>query len=170
MGVVAGGAEGVRETALRSPEPLVVYVPAPGLGPLSAVVEGSAIVGPASCGSGCPRPFAVYYEGNVYGASNLTTLAERAACAAGRLRGNHPTTSRAVVKAHDVEKVGVLREGEYGARVEIPGDANIAGGEERARSLLARWLGVGEEGLDRELASRFGVASSGSKARKGGGR
>lgn len=170
MGAVAVEAERAGVSAERAPEPLAVYVPAPGLGPLTAVARGSAIVGPVSCGPGCPRPFAVYYEGNVYGASNLATLAERAESAAGRLRNNHPTTARAVVRAHDVEKVGVLREGEDGPRIEVSDDAGVPGGDERARSLLADWLDVVEAGLDPELAPRSRAASGGAVARKGGGR
>ena len=133
-------------------EPISVYVPTAALGPLTAVAKGSAIVAGPPCGvPGCPRTFPVYYEG-VYETKGVATFADRAAGATRKLRECIPTYSRVLVRAHDLERVGVLYEPPEGAaRIELVRDAHADDG--RARTLLSRWLGIEEAALDRQLKS-----------------
>lgn len=150
---------------------LALYVPAAILGPLTGVAPGSGIVGPRPCGTrGCPKPFVVYYEGDVHRTGELKTLADRAGHAAGRLRAEYPTVARTTVRAHDVVEVGVLygtgesrgAEGQEDVRIALLPDAE--GSEVRSRRLLAAWLEIDEASLDRELRASRGVS------KKAGGR
>ena len=163
--------------------PLAVYVPAALLGPLTGVAPGSGIVGPRPCGTpNCPKPFVVYYEGDVYrsGVSGeLKTLADRALHAAGRLRAEYPTVARTRVRSCDVVEVGTLYEpsapaeplaerGNQGnagsqavARISLARDGQ--GSDGRSRRLLAAWLEVEEGLLDRELMGSRGARGKASK-------
>ena len=151
---------------------LAVYAPAALLGPLTGVAPGSAIVGPRPCGIGsCPRPFVVYYEGDVYKTGELKTLADRAAQAAGRLRSEYPTVARAAVRACDVVEVGTLYEPSAATSTKSEKQAGASpravaqislvrdgqGSDEQSRRLLAAWLEVEEASLDRELVGSRSV-------------
>lgn len=50
----------------------------------------------------------VYFEGNRFGASNLSTFEERVQCAAGRLYTNYPTIARGLFPASEFDTVGSL--------------------------------------------------------------
>src|SRR5262245_35530396 len=50
----------------------------------------------------------VYFEGNLYDAENLQTLAERIACAADRLVHRYPTIARARCEARDFAATGLV--------------------------------------------------------------
>ena len=91
---------------------LVVYVPRPDSNAAQVIAPGSAVVG---------RPDAVrevvvdgvrtkmvevYFEGNLYGASNLVTMGQRLAQAAGRLVARYPTTARGWFDEGDLVVVG----------------------------------------------------------------
>lgn len=77
--------------------PLSVYVPTRHLG----IAEGSGIVGAQSVDM-----VHVYYEGNLYDASNIVTWADRIDHAADRLVANYPTIAQMVTDAEDLTRVG----------------------------------------------------------------
>lgn len=111
--------------------PLVLFVPAsfvPGqviaAGDLAGVLPGSAIVGVP----GTPPYVEVAFEGNVYGAVNLTRFVERAASAAWRLWTDAPTVARRTVSPASLVSVGVYR---TNGEIVLP-----EGGERRLRSWL----------------------------------
>lgn len=49
-----------------------------------------------------------YYEGNLYGAANLTSFQERALCAYGRLTMRYPTIAQAAIPLYEFDVVGSL--------------------------------------------------------------
>jgi hypothetical protein len=84
---------------------LTIYVPrTPTPHSLANIKPGSALVGlPAADRT------VVYYEGNVYGADNLRTFAQRLNCAADRLDSRYPTIARISVNNEDLIDVGTVR-------------------------------------------------------------
>ena len=52
-----------------------------------------------------------YFEGNIYGASNVKTFDDKAALAYGRLVQNYPTTGKMVIDPDEYEIVGSIRGG-----------------------------------------------------------
>jgi hypothetical protein len=110
---------------------IAVFVPASTTVPFAALVAaGSAIVGPAE-GSEADQ-VTVYYEGNLYGAANVKTYADRARLAAGRLAASYPTIARAVVPRPALLQVGWF-DPENG--ITLLNDA-------QGKAALASWLGV----------------------------
>jgi hypothetical protein len=105
--------------------PLAVVIPAVfGSGPLGRVLPRSGIVARRlSHGK-----VEVYFEGNRYGAANLTTFEERVLCAAGRLTARYPTVAKAWCDLGDIEVVGVC----YPDRGEV-----VIGRPERLEAWLA---------------------------------
>lgn len=179
----ASAAEDRAEDGAAVGRPLYVYVPAAALGPLTGIAEGSAIVGRPPCGlAGCPRPVVVSYEGaegeagsangsagGSVGGSPAGTLTDRAVRAAGRLRDGGPGVSGATVRAHDLREVGALYEpGDGTARIDLVRDERGDDGE--ARGLLARWLGVAEAAVDRELKRSRAERRRSARVRRGEGR
>lgn len=57
------------------------------------IKAGSGVVARITAERG-PAYASIYYEGNLYGASNLNTQEEKERCAAGRLHENYPTVAR----------------------------------------------------------------------------
>lgn len=83
-----------------------VYVPAEGQ--LETIAPGSAIVGnptEAELHDG-RRLVQIYYEGNLYGASNLDTYEGRLLIAADRLSVHYPTIAQRLVPSEDLICVG----------------------------------------------------------------
>lgn len=78
-----------------------VFIPAPGV--LTDVAPGSGVVGQAG-----DERFTLYYEGNLYGAANVVTWADRTFMAAGRMLTKYPTTARCAVDPDHVILVGHL--------------------------------------------------------------
>jgi hypothetical protein len=79
-----------------------VYVP-------DATALSMARVAPASGVVAEPHPsgrLLAHYEGNLHGAHNMTTWADRVSHAAGRMRASYPTTALALVKHEDLVEVG----------------------------------------------------------------
>ena len=68
------------------------------------IKQGSAIVGYRRS----EETAHVYYEGNLYNASNLTTFRERAVCAYGRMTNQYPTVAQAMVDLEEFEIVGEM--------------------------------------------------------------
>lgn len=103
----------------------------------------SAIVGAPDAPEDQKRTL-VYYEGNRYGSSSMTTLADRAMYAAGRLSMRYPTVARATVSSRALQLVGTFTPG-HG--VDVPD----------ATSLIAvgKWLGLFNDGqLDSAAVAR----------------
>lgn len=71
------------------------------------IATASAIVAHRGDREGASR--AIYYEGNVHGASNLHRYEERVNCAVGRLRLKYPTIARADVPSGALHLVGRAR-------------------------------------------------------------
>jgi hypothetical protein len=112
---------------------LRVYVPA---GELPWLAPGSAIVG---------QPFGDHvladYEGNLYGAENIKTYADRALHAAGRhvWKGHgYPTVARRFLSASDLVEIGVYDTTSWSLYV-------------GNREALASWLGISVDELGPEL-------------------
>jgi hypothetical protein len=110
---------------------IVVYVPADGHLATSAIVSGSAIVGRPVAGA---DDVEVYYEGNVHGAANMRTLADRAAHACGRMLQSYPTVAKRIVPREALVVVGTFEP--RASRIILTGPQS-----ERA---VADWLGVPE--------------------------
>ncbi len=91
---------------------LVIYVPAPGHPALAGIAPGSGIVGSPErlVGRGGPdiELVTIDYEGNLYGASNVRTWADRVLVAEGRQRVWYPTVARRVVPSEALVRVGTL--------------------------------------------------------------
>lgn len=73
---------------------------------LPYVARGSGIVGDLATYD--PGRLLVYYEGNIYGMSNIKTFADRVYHAAGRLLQHYPTIAVASVLRSRMEEVGVF--------------------------------------------------------------
>lgn len=95
------------------------------------IVPGSGIVGRASL---FPERIALDYEGNIYGAVNMRTFADRVQIAASRAAANYPTVARALVERERVKRIGVYDEHR--------GTVTLT--EPNAEAELAAWLGVRE--------------------------
>jgi hypothetical protein len=115
-----------------------VVVPVEGSGADGMIARGSGIVAePREDGE-----VSLYFEGNVHGAANLKTWADRVAHAYERAtwRGRgYPTIAKGVYGPDDVIEVGVF---EPGRGVTLASRAKAA--------LVASWLEVDEEDLGRE--------------------
>jgi hypothetical protein len=84
------------------PKTLAVVIPRdPERGPLRGVRRGSGMVGHKS-----GDLIEVYFEGNLYGAVNLTRFEDRVLCAADRLVARYPTTAKRLVALTDLEVIG----------------------------------------------------------------
>jgi len=118
------GYEKAVEAALDE-QKIAVYVPATMR--LAHVKAGSAIVGTPFRGG-----VLVDYEGNLHGAANLKTYADRALHAWGRHVKRYPTVARALVEPYEVVQVGSF-DPEAGVVAVFRGTQHGA---------LKRWLGV----------------------------
>ena len=78
-----------------------VYVPAPGSHVRRTIAEGSGIVGTME-----DDRLLIDYEGNLYGAVNIKTFADRVDVAWGRHRVRYPTVARMLVKPEEMRHVG----------------------------------------------------------------
>jgi len=101
-----------------------VYVPGPNC-PIS-IVDGSGIVGCRHKGD----LIEIYFEGNIYGASELRPHLARVRHAYFRMREHYPTVARAVVPATELTHVGYYDE--------VSDELHITNQPE-----LDRWLGKG---------------------------
>lgn len=117
--------DGVRQDRLT--ENVEVYVPAAGREDALGIAPASGIVGRVQDDG----RVLIYSEGNLHGAENIRTYADRLAHAASRMAVAYPTTSTRLVSAGDVVRVGSF-DPEWG-RVRL--DDEVA---------LARWLGTDE--------------------------
>jgi hypothetical protein len=108
---------------------VVVYLPAGDHPATRTIVRGSAIVGLPEPGA---EEVSIHFEGALYGQVNMVTLADRAACAHGRLREAYPTLARRRVPREALVAVGTFEEA--GGRIVLTGD--------RSAAAVARWLGA----------------------------
>jgi hypothetical protein len=84
---------------------LAVFVPASATVPIArTIARGSAIVGKA--GSDETEQVTVDYEGNINGAVNIKTFADRVRAAAGRQSVLYPTVARSIVPRSALYQVG----------------------------------------------------------------
>lgn len=118
---------------------LAVFVPASAAVPIARIVaRGSAIVGKAESDEAVQ--VTVDYEGNINGAGNIKTFADRARHAAGRQSVLYPSIARSVVPHGALCQVGWYDPENGITLIDNP----------QAKEALASWLGV--EDLDpREL-------------------
>lgn len=86
---------------------LRLFVPRPTSILATILAPGSAIVGPPAQPSD-PDPLLVYYEGNIYGSSEMETFEAKARIAAGRLGTNYPTTAKTWASLRDLVEVGTF--------------------------------------------------------------
>lgn len=103
-----------------------VYVPAPDHPAVADIAPGSGVVGRAQ-----GAMVLADFEGNLHGADNIRTLADRLHHAAGRAATRYPTVARRLVPAEALLAVGWYDE--QSGRL-VPDDAE-------AEAHLAGWLG-----------------------------
>ena len=101
---------------------LVVLVPRPHTNAAAAIDRGSGIVANAHAAEWAAEAFFdVYYEGNRYGAVNLTRFEDKVECAAGRLSTRYPTIARGTFPREEFRVVGYFSydaaEGEHQLRI-----------------------------------------------------
>lgn len=108
---------------------IVFYIAADGHRATAGIAKGSAIVGQPEPGT---DEVTIYFEGAIYGAQNMRTLADRAKHAAGRMVERYPTVATRVVPREALVVVGTfdLREG----RILLAGA--------RSERAVAQWLGM----------------------------
>lgn len=80
-----------------------VFVPRDGAVSMAHVVRGSAIVGKPSK---LEDYVIVYYEGNIYGSSNMQRFEDRLFHAWSRMHYSYPTVAMAHIPAADLVQVG----------------------------------------------------------------
>jgi hypothetical protein len=84
---------------------VIVYVPAAGHRASAGIARGSAIVGRPDAGREDVR---IYYEGAIYGQSEVRTLADRAVYACGRLVDDYPTAAAMSLPRNTLVAVGTF--------------------------------------------------------------
>ena len=84
---------------------IVVFLPASDHSAIAEIAAGSAVVGRPEPGS---DDVEIYFEGNVHDAVNMTTLADRAVHASGRMLQAYPTVARKTVPRDALIAVGTL--------------------------------------------------------------
>ena len=107
-----------------------VFIPAQGSELYRIIEKGSGVVG---------QPYndtetLCYYEGNLYGASNMVTWADRVHHAADRMAVAYPTVAKTIARPGELIRVGSFD----GQRIALAGQRPLA------RGLLAAvldWLG-----------------------------
>lgn len=129
-------------------EVIDVYIPALS-DPLRGVIRlGSGIVGTTD-----GERTTIDYEGNLYGAQNIVTWADRVMIAAGRHSTRYPTVARSWVKPEALIRVGTYEYRKSGPAIEL--EALEYGPEPPglplARALVCQWLGVDDASLDAEM-------------------
>lgn len=140
-------------------ERLAVYVPNPDASERAGLSVRS--IDPKSAIVGVPlgdRSIHIYYEGNRHGASNMDTFADRAYFAASRLSQRYPTVAQTIVRPRAIERVGWYYRDQQ--RIEVEGGL--------ALTLLAKWLGVFDEGhntIDSDALARELVETRATPAR-----
>jgi hypothetical protein len=111
-----------------------VWIPSNPHTDLGGIVRGSGIVSQGRGYRGDSARVEVYYEGNLYGAENLSRYADRVMHAADRLSARYPTVARAVLDRHSLNWIGQYSTAMGKVMIESPG----------SRRALADWLGVEE--------------------------
>jgi hypothetical protein len=108
----------------------------------AAVAPKSAIVGTGEDPEPgvLPEMIVVYYEGALYGQSNMITFADRAMFAYWRMRDRYPTAAMMAVPKNQLEHVANLYP-EFGKVEPISGATLIR---------LARWLELKDDAMKRE--------------------
>lgn len=120
--------------------PLTVYLPAD---PAESIIAaGSGIVGTPAHEFMPMLPegdrLTIDYEGDLFGAANIVTYADRVLHAAGRHAAKYPTTARTTLSVEDLTAVGTFD----GERVTI---------KRAAYPAVAEWIDVPEEELEAQL-------------------
>lgn len=118
-------------------EAIDVFIPAPS-DPLRAVIKpGSGIVGTTE-----GERTIIDYEGNLYGAQNIVTWADRVMIAAGRHSVRYPTVARSWVKPEALIRVASYEYRKWAPAIELEADV----------ALVCGWLGIRDlHLLDAEL-------------------
>lgn len=78
----------------------IVYIPSDHDGRRLHIAAGSGIVATPLGSNGVM----LYFEGNVYNATNFRTVEERIVCAAGRVFARYPTAARHYLSIEEVER------------------------------------------------------------------
>jgi hypothetical protein len=108
---------------------VVVYVPAAGHRATAGIARGAAIVGRPDARREDVR---IYYEGAVYGQSEMRTLADRAVYACGRMVDSYPTAAAMSVPREALVAVGTFDPS--ASEIVLTGDQSAAA--------VAEWLDV----------------------------
>jgi hypothetical protein len=106
---------------------VVIYVPAAGHPATAGIARGSAIVAQPDAKR---QEVRVYYEGAVYGQSEMRTLADRAVYACGRMVDNYPTAAATLVPRDALAAVGTFD----------PSTSEIVLTGDQSAAAVAEWL------------------------------
>jgi len=110
----------------RLASPFLVFVPRPEAA--TTIRDGSGIVGAHLPDEELVH---VYYEGAIYGQSEMTSLADRVSYAHGRLVEHYPTVAQMMVPVASLVEVGTFD----------PQSGTITPVNARSEAILATWLG-----------------------------
>jgi len=120
---------------------IVVYIPDPEGHPLTAhIAAGSGIVGRPEPGG---EDVEIYFEGNLFRAENIRTLADRANHASGRMPQTYPTTAKVTVPRDALVVVGTFDH--HRGQIVLTGP--------HSEKEVARWIGGTELGPAELLVS-----------------
>lgn len=108
---------------------VIVYVPVAEHPATSGIARGSAIVGRPEARREDVR---IYYEGAVYGQSEMRTLADRAVYACGRMADDYPTAAARLVPREALVAVGTFD----------PSTSEIALTGVQSAAAVAEWLDI----------------------------
>ncbi len=114
-------------TTARLASPFVVYVPRERDSATDGIRAGSGIVGEPIPGA---ERVLVYYEGRIYGQSEMARLADRVFYAHGRLTEHYPTVAQMMLPPSSLVEVGTFD----------PPSGTIAPVDAHAEAALATWL------------------------------
>jgi hypothetical protein len=87
--------------------PFLILRPKPGTDAANQIAENSGIVGLPRLEASSPS-YLVYFEGNLYGASNLQEMEQRIKCAADRMACAYPTVARGLYPQDQFEVIGQI--------------------------------------------------------------
>jgi hypothetical protein len=135
--------EWANEKKKRTPvndAPIDVFVPNEDHPIRAMIAAGSGIVGgPALRGGNLE----VDYEGNLYGAANIVTYADRISLAHGRMAQHYPTVARTLVEPEAMTRVGTY--------LPATGVVDLRHATPQAKNLLCRWLHIPFDQLAAQL-------------------
>lgn len=135
--------------------PMDVFVPNEDHPIRTMIAAGSGIVGAPALRGGYLE---VDYEGNLYGAANIVTYADRISLAYGRMVQHYPTIARTLVEPEALTRVGTY--------LPATGVVDLRHATPEGKNLLLRWLHIPYDQLAAQLLTtshKHAVARAGHR-------